>query len=233
MNAIVAKLDKQKHNNILLNILLDISRDSLLSKKLLFKWWTLLYFLYGLDRFSTDLDFDLINIWNKELVLEKIWNILKKYWEVKDLRIKRYTIFGMLSYWDIDHNIKIEVSLRWVSWEYSYKNFLWIKLNTMNIEDIFSNKLVALINRSQLANRDIYDIHFLLKKQILANKAIIIQKTGENLSDYIIKLIDFLQKLPKNYNILNWLWEVLDSKKKAFCKNKLIDETIFLLHWLK
>ncbi|MBT3726754.1 nucleotidyl transferase AbiEii/AbiGii toxin family protein [bacterium] len=73
----------------------------------------------------------------------------------------------------------------------------------MNIEDIFSNKLVALINRSQLANRDIYDIHFLLKKQILANKAIIIQKTGENLSDYIIKVIDFLQKLPKNYNILN------------------------------
>ncbi len=61
MSAVISKLDEQKHKRILLKILLDFSRDPILSRNLVFKWWTALLIFYWLDRFSTDLDFDLIN----------------------------------------------------------------------------------------------------------------------------------------------------------------------------
>ncbi len=96
MNAVITKLDKQTHRNIMLRILLKISSDPLLARNLIFKWWTALYFLHNLDRFSTDLDFDLIDKSKEKEVLKKIWNIIKEYGDVKDLRIKRYTIFGLI-----------------------------------------------------------------------------------------------------------------------------------------
>lgn len=232
MNAIITKLDIQTHRNILLNILLKISADPILARNLIFKWWTALYFLYNLDRFSTDLDFDLIKKWTEKIILEKLWNILKQYWEIKELRIKRYTIFALLSYKNIDHNIKIEINLRWISWNYSYKNFLWIKLNIMNLEDMCANKLIALTSRNAIANRDIYDIHFMLNKWFKFNENIIFEKTWKNLKEYWEYCIDFLKKLPKNYHVLDWLWEVLDEKQKELCKTKLLWETIFLLHSL-
>lgn len=229
MIATIAKLDKQTHRNIMLNILLKISADPILARNLVFKWWTVFYFMYNLPRFSTDLDFDLININEENIILEKIWNIIKEYWEIKDLRIKKYTIFALLSYWDIDHNIKIEINRRWVSWSYEFKNFLWIKLNIMNLEDMCANKLIALTQRNRLANRDIFDIHFILSNWFKINEKIILERTKKSLKEYTNECINFLQNLPKNHSILSWLWEVLDEKEKDFCKNRLINETIFLL----
>lgn len=230
MNAIISKLDKQKHRNIMLNILLKISKDPVLARNLVFKWWTALYFLYNLPRFSTDLDFDLIDNKFENEIMQKIWDILKLYWEVKDLRIKRHTIFAMLSYWDVDHNIKIEINRRWATWDYSFKNFMWIKFNIMNLEDMCANKLIALTSRNRLANRDIYDIYFILKNWFTINENIIKKLSWKNLGEYAKDCILFLENLPKNHSILEWLWEVLDEKQKSFVKNDLVGETIFLLH---
>ena len=232
MNAIITKLDRQTHRNIMLNILLKISADPILARNLVFKWWTALYFLYNLNRFSTDLDFDLVDIWLENDIIKKIWNILKHYGEVKDLRIKRHTIFGLLSYGDIDHNIKIEINRRGVTWSYKFKNFLWIQLNIMNLEDMSANKLIALNTRNRLANRDIFDLHFILSNQFKVNEKLILEKTWKNLHEYVEQCIQFLQNLPKNHSILDWLWEVLDNKQKDFVKNKLLNETIFLLNSL-
>lgn len=232
MNAIIAKLDIQTHRSIMLNILLKISNDPVLARNLVFKWWTALYFLYNLPRFSTDLDFDLVDIKLEKEILNKIENIAKLYWEVKDLRIKRHTIFTLISYWSLDHNIKIEINRRWVTWWYSFRNFLWIQVNIMDLEDMCANKLLALTSRNKLANRDIFDIHFILNNSMKINEKIIQEKTWKSLSEYASECILFLQNLPKNHSILEWLWEVLDEKQKVFVKNNLVNETIFLLHSL-
>lgn len=232
MTAVISRLDKQKHKLILMSILLDISKDELLKNKLIFKWWTSLFLLYSLDRFSTDLDFDLEWDEKKEEILKKIENIWKKYWEIKDSFIKRNTIFLLISYWDIDHNIKIEISTRWVSWKYSVKNFMWINIKVLNIDYICANKFIALTNRSKLANRDIYDIHFILKNNLEINKNHIEDKSWKSFNDFIRYTINFLENLWNNYNILDWLWTTLDEKQKNFVKNNLVNETIFLLHSL-
>ncbi len=133
MSAVITKLDTQKHKFILMNLLLDISKNNILKESLVFKWWTALFLLYGLDRFSTDLDFDLVWSTKKETLLDEIKNIASRYWIIKDSFIKRNTIFLLLSYSDIEHNIKIEISTRWVSGKYSFKNFMWIKLQVLGL----------------------------------------------------------------------------------------------------
>lgn len=230
MIAQISRLDIQTHRNIMLRILLKISSDPILSRNLVFKWWTALYFFYWLDRFSTDLDFDLVDIWLAEDILRKIWEILELHWKIKDLRIKRHTIFGLLSYWELDHNIKIEINRRWTSWKYSYKSLLGIDIQTMNIEDMCANKFIALTDRNRLANRDIYDIHFILTKGLEVNTNLIYERTWKTMKQYVEYCINFLRSLPKDHSILEGLWEVLNPEQKNFCKNNLIKETIFLLN---
>ncbi|MDD3144494.1 MAG: nucleotidyl transferase AbiEii/AbiGii toxin family protein [Candidatus Gracilibacteria bacterium] len=232
MTAVISRLDKQKHKLILMSILLDISKDELLKNKLIFKGGTSLFLLYSLDRFSTDLDFDLEGDDKKEEILKKIENIGKKYGEIRDSFIKRNTIFLLISYGDIDHNIKIEISTRGVSGKYSVKNFMGINIKVLDIDYICANKFIALTNRSKLANRDIYDIHFILKNNLEINKKYIEDKTGKSFNDFIRYTINFLENLGNNYNILDGLGTTLDEKQKNFVKNNLVNETIFLLHSL-
>ena len=56
------------------------------------------------------------------------------------------------------------------------------------------------------------------------NEKLVFERTSMTLKDLYKKIIDKLDKLGKNYKILDWLWEVLDEKKKLFVKNELIDE---------
>lgn len=232
MSAEITKLDKQKHKYILMSILLDISKNEILKESLVFKWWTALYLLHSLDRFSTDLDFDLVGNLDKEIILNEIIKILSKYWEIKDSFIKRNTIFAILSYWNIEHNVKIEISTRWVSGKYSMKNFMWIDLNVLDTDYLTANKFFTLLNRKNIANRDIYDIWFILRNNLEINKTYLEKLSEISFENYIKKMINFLENLPKNYNILDWLWAILDEKQKRFVKQNLISETIFLLNSL-
>lgn len=230
MNTIT-KLDKIKHQNIMKNILISIYRDYDLWTSLVFKWWTAVYFLYWLDRFSTDLDFDLI-LENTKLsdldILEKINDILSKFWEVKRSFNKRYTIFSLLSYDNLEHNIKIEISKRWISWKYEKITWLSVPILAMTKESIFTNKLFALLNRTAIANRDIYDIYFFFNQNIDFDIDLLEQKVWKSYLEYFTDIIKFLERINKNHSILDWLWEVLDLEKKKFVKDELLKELIWI-----
>ncbi len=107
-------LNREKHQLIMGQILKDIYADITLSSLLGLKGGTCAYFFYGLPQFSVDLDFDLlvVNDQNKKLIVKKIIKILTKYGQVKNKRLKRFTIFALLSYGDAEHNIKIEINVR-------------------------------------------------------------------------------------------------------------------------
>src|SRR5260370_144360 len=78
-------LDRQKHEQILKNILRDIYTTPALQGKLAFKGGTCLYMFYALDRFSVDLDFNVIS---PEFPEDIVNNILKKYITINDQIIK-------------------------------------------------------------------------------------------------------------------------------------------------
>jgi len=207
-------LNKQKHRQILFDILQDIFKKDF-SKNIAFKWWTACYFLHSLDRFSTDLDFDII--FDNEKIEENILSILKKYWEIK----KAKNI--ILSYSKDDDNIKIDLNrnIRKNN-EYEIINFFWIDIKVQKKSTIFANKLVALIERN--TNRDIYDVWFFIKNNWEINEKIILERTWKSKNELLKEVIKKLTNLPKNYKILDWLWEVLNPKQKAFVKGKLLTE---------
>lgn len=223
MNTI-ARLDREKHRNIMLNMLVDIYRDFDLGTSLVFKWGTACYFLYWLDRFSTDLDFDLIGEIPEDIILEKMNKIMQKYGDIKSTYNKRYTLFSLLSYGDIDHNIKIEISKRWVKWSYHRENWHSLSMLVMDESSIFANKLFTLTNRASLANRDLYDIYYFFRKWVDFDQELLKQLTLKDYREYFSEILVFLDNLPKGHRILEGLGEVLDEKQKNFVKNDLIKE---------
>ena len=78
-----------KHKNILLQILKDIFFDSSIAPFLGFKGGTAAHLFYGLNRDSFDLDFDLLNEEKEEEVFLKVQEIVKKYGEIVESKIKK------------------------------------------------------------------------------------------------------------------------------------------------
>ena len=214
-------LNKDLHRKIMYQILQDIF-NSEIWKYLAFKWWTACYFFYGLDRFSTDLDFDLVK--NYENIDEKIIEILKKYWKVK------VWIFDIkLSYKENDVNIKIDINRKiWKNNSYEILNFYGTDILVQDKKTIFANKLVALTERN--TNRDIYDVYFFFEKNFWINEKVIFERTWKTKKELFKEILKKLENLWKNYKILDWLWEVLvDEKHKNFVKNELLKKLIWVL----
>ncbi|ATU05584.1 hypothetical protein BKN14_04015 [Candidatus Gracilibacteria bacterium HOT-871] len=207
-------IDKEKHRYLMFQIIKDIF-SSELGKYLALKGGTACYFLYGLDRLSTDLDFDLVE--TVENIDEKLKKVLSKYGTVKG---KQKII---LSFGENLVNIKVDVSRKiWKNNKYEFVDFFGTTIKVQDKSSIFANKLVALIERN--TNRDIYDVYFFFKNMFDVNEKLVFERTSMILKDLYKKIIDKLDKLGKNYKILDGLGEVLDEKKKLFVKNELIDE---------
>ncbi|MBA3047067.1 nucleotidyl transferase AbiEii/AbiGii toxin family protein [Patescibacteria group bacterium] len=228
------KTDKEKHKKIMLNILADISKDPELSVNLGFKGGTCCYFIYGLDRFSVDLDFDLLNMEAKDLVMKKMNELLKKYGTVKkeggESRMK-------LKYSDDSSALKVDISSRD---ELNYLNSYEIKdivssvpLNILKKEDIFANKLVAVKDRFEnklankiIANRDIYDINFFFNKNWGINYEIIALRRKKDAKSYLKELIEFIEKKVDNKRILDGIGALVSDEKREWVKNELKNEVI-------
>lgn len=216
-------------------ILKDIYNDVSISSLLGFKGGTCSYFFYGLPRFSVDLDFDLliVNEKNREIVFEKVVKILEKYGEIKDSYIKHFTVFVLLSYGDADHNIKIEINTRELVPDikklYEVKEYLGISMLVAKKDYLFAGKLLALTLRSEMAMRDVFDIHYFAKNNWSINNEVIKTRTNKTTKEYLEDCVTFVQKI-KNNQMLHGLGEVIDSEKeKAWIKNHLKNDTLFML----
>lgn len=228
-------LNKEKHQLVMGRILRDIYSDTSISSLIGFKGGTCCYFFYGLNRFSVDLDFDLLvnDEVTQEKVYEKVGNILKPYGEVKDRCIKHNTIFFLLSYGDVDHNVKIEINVRTlmpnIREYYEFKEYLGISMLAAKKDYLFAGKLTALTNRKTVAMRDIYDVWFFAKNNWDINVAALNARTGKNIKEYIADCLSVIEAVKDN-EILHGLAEFLpDERVRAWVKENLRKETVFLL----
>ncbi len=223
-------LDRALLENFMTKILVDIYSDPILRQNLGFKGGTAAYLFYNLPRFSTDLDFDLINNADVQMVSELVKSIASKYGAIKDEQIKDKTIFFRISYQSNTYNIKVEISKRSkTDNSYSVIEYYGLPILVMDKDCIAANKLVATLDRKVMVNRDWFDSWFFLDQHWPIKKGIIKTRTGLTYSDYFLKMSEYLEKNKSKINILEGLGEVLDSKQKVYVKNKMIDNLIFLL----
>lgn len=211
-------------NKIVKRIYSDISIASLLG----FKGGTALYMLYGLPRFSVDLDFDLLDATKEDLVFAKVSKIVKSLGDVREQREKHFTLFWLISYEKGQKQVKVEMSKRSLNSSYEVKSYLGIPIQVMKKEDMFTHKLTALLERRQLANRDIFDIWFMLDNNWDINQELLESSVKMSSAAYLQKCLSLLENSPPK-SILDGLGELLDNKMKAWVKEKLLQETIFLL----
>ena len=221
-------LDITVHKNILLQILKDIYTDMTIGPILGFKGGTAAFMFYNLDRFSVDLDFDLLDRDKVEYVFERIEKILKNYGKIKESYKKRNTIFFLLSYEDLVQNIKVEINLRDFSSKYEIKVYFGISMKVMIREDMSAHKFVAMKERAGRTNRDIFDVCFFLKNSWPVNKEIIEKRTKLPFKKFLQKCIDLVEK-KSSRNILSGIGELVNPKQKAWVKANLKKDTLFLL----
>jgi predicted nucleotidyltransferase component of viral defense system len=225
-------MDINRHKFFLLQILKDIYNDVELSSLLGFKGGTALMFFYDLPRFSVDLDFNLLDENKAEFVYNKMRKILHKYGKIDDEAIKFYGLIVVLDYGVGERKLKVEISNRQWNEQYEIKNLLGIHIKTMIASDMFAHKLCALLDRTELTNRDIFDSYFFMQKRTPINKIIVETRMKMPLADYLQKCIDTLEAM-SDKRILNGLGELVESEMKNFVRTKLRIETIQLLKFYK
>jgi predicted nucleotidyltransferase component of viral defense system len=212
----------------LFQILKELYSDTTISPLLGFKGGTAALMFYGLDRFSIDLDFDLLDDTKEEHVFERVTSNLKKHGTLKESHKKRFSLFSLLSYEDRAHTVKVEINRRRFGSRYEVKTYLGVSMLVMVPEDMFAHKLMAMHERIGKTSRDIYDVWFFLQHRFPINKEIVEQRSMMTFDKLLKKCIGQLEKM-NNKNILDGVGELLTAGQKDWARAKLREDTISLL----
>ena len=215
-------------------ILRDIYSDISVSSLLGLKGGTAAYFFYGLPRFSVDLDFDILSEDedDKKIVYNKILEIIKKYGIIKDSYIKKYTIFALLSYSDMDSNIKIEINtknqIKNIKSKYELKKYLGISMIVAKKEYLFAGKISALTMRTKTAMRDIYDINYFAKNNWDIDEEAVKSISNRDKKEQLSLCLEVIDKIKDN-EIMTGLGELVKEEEKEWIRKDLREETIFMI----
>lgn len=221
-------IDLATHKTILFQILKDIYTDTSISPYLGFKGGTAANMFYNLERFSVDLDFDLLDESKEECVFEHVIDIAKQYGKLKETHKKRFNLFCMISYEDKARNIKVEINRRQYGSRYEIKTHFGVSMQVMVIEDMFAHKLMAMLERMSDTSRDIFDVWFFLQKRFPINTSIVETRAGMPYNQALQKCIYYLEKMD-NRRILDGLGELLIPRQKDWARARLKEDTIALL----
>ena len=194
------------------------------TNKFVFKGGTALYKIYGLPRFSEDLDFSItedINLEEAEKIIEETaknsnYFKIKSVKKMKDSLLIKISCVGILTKYNtlrVDINFKNKL-LR----GFDIKNYIsdYIDINpfslrVLKIEEIIAEKIHAILNRDNA--KDLYDLFFLLR----------IAKFDKELVEEKLELFGMkLEKklLEKNISNLKGAWE---KELRAFVLDELPD----------
>ena len=211
----------------MMQVLLAIFRHPELYRLLGFKGGTSLMLFHGLTRFSTDLDFNLLDASKTEYVYKELHNLLLKFGTIDDEAIKFYGPILVLNYGKNERMLKVEVSNREFPNHYEIRSLLGTDIRVMTLPDMFAHKLCALGER--ITPRDIYDVWFFLQKRTEINAEIVQIRTGLSVSEYAMQCAEKVRGYSPRV-LMQGLGEVLtDTTSKTFARQQLLPETISAL----
>jgi len=191
------------HKAWLLRILREIADDSELAALLRFKGGTYASIIGLIERFSVDLDFDLIDEEKVDFTrthLEKIFKKLGLEIDQKSQNAPQYFVKYKNSPGE-RNTIRIDITFP-SPINNEYEAVLLPDIDRVlyceTPETMFANKMVALIERYEkhgsIAGRDIFDIHTFFIKGIRYKREIIEERTGLEVVIFLNKLTGFIEK---------------------------------------
>jgi predicted nucleotidyltransferase component of viral defense system len=201
-----------------------IFKDKDLCNVVGFKGGTALMFFHNLPRFSTDLDFNLLDVSKQDMVYNKVRQILLRFGTIDDEAKKLNGPILVLNYGKGERMLKVEISNRQYDNHYETKTLAGTDIRVLTVPDMFAHKLCAMGER--LSPRDVFDVWFFLQQMHASvNKNIIKERTGKTVSEYAAWCSQRVREgSPKL--LMQGLGEVIDdSRTKNFVKTRLIEET--------
>jgi predicted nucleotidyltransferase component of viral defense system len=226
------------HKSYLNRLLMEIIDRPMLAHNLAFKGGTCASMLGYLDRFSVDLDFDILKNAD-EIALRDEFHQVFDYLGFKITGEFDKVLFFQLRYPNDPGKrniLKVSGSnLAVKSNQYKVQYFPEIDrlMNSQTIETMFANKLVAVTDRYELhqtiAGRDIYDIHNFFIHGYSYHAAVIKERTGLEPKEYFGKLIDFIKEHVNQTIINEDLNTLLPNHRFQQIRKILLPETLALL----
>ena len=218
-------MDKQKHKLYMAQILSLVFKDKDLCNVLGFKGGTALMFFHNLPRFSTDLDFNLLDMSNQDVAYNKVRQILLRFGTIDDEAKKLNGPILVLNYGKGERMLKVEISNRQYDNHYETKNLAGTDIRVLTIPDMFAHKLCAMGER--LSPRDVFDVWFFLQQMHAnINENIINERTGKTVAEYAAWCSQRVREASPKL-LMQGLGEVIDdTRTKNFVKTKLIEETV-------
>ena len=217
-------MDKQKHKLYMAQILSLVFKDKDLCNVLGFKGGTALMFFHNLPRFSTDLDFNLLDMSKQDVAYNKVRQILLRFGTIDDEAKKLNGPILVLNYGKGERMLQVEISNRQYDNHYETKNLAGTDIRVLTIPDMFAHKLCAMGER--LSPCDVFDVWFFLQQMHASvNKNIIKERTGKTVSEYAAWCSQRVREASPKL-LMQGLGEVIDdSRTKNFVKTRLIEET--------
>lgn len=176
---------------------------------LIFGGETMLRLCHGLDRFSIDLDFWLLQEKKSADLSNALKDYLAQYYTIRDAMDKFYTILLELKSPHYPRSLKIEVRKEAGKFRteqaiaYSRYSTQQVMVKTVSLSDMMASKVSAFLDRKEI--RDVYDIEFLVKRGVPLNlseqlRNMVLQQI-DNLSkrDYTVKLGMLLEETQRSY----------------------------------
>lgn len=217
-------MDKQRHKLYMAQILSLIFKDKDLCNVVGFKGGTALMFFHNLPRFSTDLDFNLLDVSKQDVVYNKVRQVLLRFGTIDDEAKKLNGPILVLNYGKGERMLKVEISNRQYDNHYETKTLAGTDIRVLTVPDMFAHKLCAMGER--LSPRDVFDVWFFLQQMHASvNKNIIKERTGKTVSEYAAWCSQRVREASPKL-LMQGLGEVIDNTRtKNFVKTKLIEET--------
>lgn len=217
-------MDKQKHKLYMAQILSMIFKDKDLCNVLGFKGGTALMFFHNLPRFSTDLDFNLLDADRQDAVYEKVRRILLRFGTIDDEAKKMHGPILVLNYGKGERMLKVEITNRQYDNHYETHTLAGTDIRVMTVPDMFAHKLCAMGER--LSPRDVFDVWFFLNVLHAGiNENIIRERTDKSAAEYAAWCAQRVKETSPKL-LMQGLGEVIDdARTKNFVRTKLIEET--------
>ncbi|EKD63327.1 MAG: hypothetical protein ACD_51C00292G0002 [uncultured bacterium] len=228
------------HKAWLLRLLTAICEDTLLSSCLGFKGGTCAALRNFLNRFSVDLDFDLLidekKIPDVRLALEKIFRNLELIISDKSAKTSQYFLKYPTEKTKHRNTIKLDMSFP-VPKANTYEMVRLMEIDRVvqcqTLETIVANKFITLIARfertGKVAGRDLFDIHHFLLQGYPYSREVIIEQRKKSLPVFFKELIGFIEKRVTNTLIDQDLNHLLPQTEFQAIRKILKQETLMML----
>jgi predicted nucleotidyltransferase component of viral defense system len=229
------------HERREVQFLADIADDPVLATHLAFKGGTALRLVYLCDRYSDDLDFDCVRAGKSPAeILARLRSLAQKQQlEITDACVKRNTVLLEVREKGWKRQLKIEMSIlpRPKGVQTVVKNIVTtvypapVNVLTYPLPVLLSGKMLAVLERANPTPRDLYDLHWLLSRNVEEDVQYL-RAAGEKSYADRATLYGALRKSVGKYGdrqIAMELGAMLPAKQRPWVRSSLKERTRELL----